>query len=163
MLDSQQNARGGYDRLARENYSTLLWAPGEIITDGFAVPVAADAPDGIYTLSLGWYREVDGQAASLPILDPESASEQLILRGYYHPVGWSPDGAWIYATPDKTTLVRIPVDGGAPQTLLDSSPFEEVGEDGSLAQDGRLAVQTVIEIESDLWLVDGFDPEFDGF
>ncbi len=63
---------GGYDRLPKENYSTLLWAPGEVVMDGFAVPVAVDAPAGVYTLSLGWYRKVDGQARSLPILDPET-------------------------------------------------------------------------------------------
>ncbi len=69
---SNRRPRIGYDRLARENYSTLLWAPGEIITDGFAVPVAPDAPDGVYTLSLGWYRKVAGQASSLPITDPDT-------------------------------------------------------------------------------------------
>ncbi|MBN1219055.1 MAG: glycosyltransferase family 39 protein [Anaerolineae bacterium] len=72
LLDNQQVAWGGYDRLPREDYSTLLWAPGEIVTDGFAVPVAADAPDGVYTLSVGWYRTVNGQAESLAILNPET-------------------------------------------------------------------------------------------
>jgi 4-amino-4-deoxy-L-arabinose transferase-like glycosyltransferase len=61
---------GGYDRLARENYSTLLWAPGEIVIDGFAVPVDPAAPAGVYMLSLGWYRRVKGAAESLPLLDP---------------------------------------------------------------------------------------------
>ncbi len=69
---SQQMAWGGYDRLAKENYSTLYWAPGEIVTDGFAVPVAPDAPAGVYTLALGWYRRVNGQAQSLFILNPET-------------------------------------------------------------------------------------------
>ena len=72
LLDNEQLARGGYDRRAQENYSTLFWAPGEVVTDGFAVPVAADAPDGVFSLSLGWYRQVDDQAQSLPILDPET-------------------------------------------------------------------------------------------
>ncbi|MCB9101071.1 MAG: glycosyltransferase family 39 protein [Anaerolineales bacterium] len=70
LLDNQGSVWGGYDRLAQENYSTLLWAPGEIVTDGFAVPVAPDAPDGVYTLSIGWYRQANGQAESLPIVDP---------------------------------------------------------------------------------------------
>jgi hypothetical protein len=68
----QQAAWGGYDRLARENYSTLFWAPGEVVTDGFAVPVDPNTPPGVYTLSLGWYRQVEGQAQSLPILNPET-------------------------------------------------------------------------------------------
>jgi hypothetical protein len=72
LLDNRQVAWGGYDRLARENYSTLLWAPGEIISDGFAVPVAADAPDGVYWLSVGWYAKADAEAKSLPLLDAET-------------------------------------------------------------------------------------------
>jgi hypothetical protein len=72
LLDNQQVVWGGYDRLPKENYSTLFWAPGEIVTDGFAVPIDSDTPDGVYTLSLGWYREVEGQANSLAILHPET-------------------------------------------------------------------------------------------
>jgi hypothetical protein len=72
LLDNSQVAYGGYDRRARENDSTLFWAPGEVITDSFAVPIAVDAPPGVYTLNLGWYRRVNGQAESLPLLDPQS-------------------------------------------------------------------------------------------
>lgn len=72
LLDNAQVAWGGRDRLARENYSTLYWAPGEIITDPFAVQVDPDAPAGVYNLDVGWYLEVDGRAQSLPILHPET-------------------------------------------------------------------------------------------
>ncbi|HXV42603.1 MAG TPA: hypothetical protein VEC96_06040, partial [Anaerolineae bacterium] len=72
LLDNEGVAWGGYDRRAQENYSTLLWAPGEVVTDGFAVPIAPDAPAGIYTLNLGWYRQVNGSAQSLPLLNPET-------------------------------------------------------------------------------------------
>lgn len=67
-----QQVWGGYDRLARENYSTLFWAPGEVVVDGFAAPVAPEAPHGIYTLSLGWYRAAAGEAVSLQLVDPDS-------------------------------------------------------------------------------------------
>jgi nitrate reductase NapE component len=72
LLDNEGAAWGGYDRRAQENYSTLLWAPGEVITDGFAVPIAPDAPAGIYRLNLGWYRQINGSAQSLPLLNPET-------------------------------------------------------------------------------------------
>ncbi len=72
LLDNQQTAFGGYDRLPKENYSTLLWAPGEIVVDGFAVPVASDAHDGVYTLDLGLYRHVGDEAQSLQIVNPEN-------------------------------------------------------------------------------------------
>lgn len=59
---------GGRDRLPREWYRTIYWVPGEVVTDPFGVPVDADAPDGIYHLSLGLYREVNGQAVNLPLV-----------------------------------------------------------------------------------------------
>jgi hypothetical protein len=72
LLDNQQAVWGGYDRLAQENYSTLLWAPGEVITDGFAIPIDPAAPPGVYTLQVGWYGRAGEAAQSLPILSPET-------------------------------------------------------------------------------------------
>jgi hypothetical protein len=65
LLDANQQRRGGYDRFAREDYNTTLWVPGEVVDDGFAVPVNNDAPDGIYTIRVGWYRQMDGQSAEV--------------------------------------------------------------------------------------------------
>ncbi|MCB0166807.1 MAG: hypothetical protein KDI79_21450 [Anaerolineae bacterium] len=68
LLAADGSAHGGRDRLPREGYRTLYWAPGEIVTDPFGVPVDPDAPDGIYYLNLGLYREADQQAVSLPLV-----------------------------------------------------------------------------------------------
>ncbi|MDM8520638.1 glycosyltransferase family 39 protein [Anaerolineales bacterium HSG6] len=72
LLDADQAVWGERDRLPRESYSTLLMAPNEIVIDPFAVPIQPDTPDGIYMLRVGLYREVDGQAESLLILDPNT-------------------------------------------------------------------------------------------
>jgi hypothetical protein len=56
LLDADLERRGGYDRFPRENYNTFLWVPGEVVADGFAVPVNADAPPGVYTVRIGFYR-----------------------------------------------------------------------------------------------------------
>jgi hypothetical protein len=68
LLAADQAVHGGRDRLPGEGYRTIYWAPGEIISDPFGVPVDANAPDGIYTLNLGLYKQVDGQAISLPLV-----------------------------------------------------------------------------------------------
>jgi hypothetical protein len=110
LLDNQQVAYGGYDRLAKEVYSTLLWAPGEVITDGFAVPVAADAPAGIYWLSVGWYREVDGEARSLPLVNPETGEPTETTSVMIGPIkiGGPPAGVRIDGTdPDNTVNVLL--------------------------------------------------------
>ncbi|MBE7549488.1 MAG: glycosyltransferase family 39 protein [Anaerolineales bacterium] len=68
LLDAGQQRRGGYDRYPRENYNTYLWLPGEVIDDGFAVPVEADAPDGVYTIRVGLYQKDRGRAVTLPLV-----------------------------------------------------------------------------------------------
>ncbi len=68
LLDEHQQVYGGYDRLPREYYSTLLWAEGEIIEDGFAVPVVPDAPPGVYNLHVGLYSLATGAPVSLPLV-----------------------------------------------------------------------------------------------
>jgi hypothetical protein len=74
LLDNQQVSWGGYDRLPLEDYDTLLWAPHEIVFDGFAVPVDEDARDGVYMLRVGLYRQIDNQARSLRIRHPETGA-----------------------------------------------------------------------------------------
>ncbi|MEM7343795.1 MAG: glycosyltransferase family 39 protein, partial [Chloroflexota bacterium] len=95
LLDNRQAVWGGYDRLPLENYSTLLWVPGEIITDGFAVPVAPDAPDGIYTLNLGWYRKADGQSLPLINLETGDVTETTSVTLGPIKVGGPPDGVTV--------------------------------------------------------------------
>jgi hypothetical protein len=68
LLDSDGVLRGGYDRLPLEYYSTLLWKPGEIVVDGYAIPVDADAPAGLYYLNVGYYVTVGNSAVNLPLV-----------------------------------------------------------------------------------------------
>jgi hypothetical protein len=68
LLDSNGILRGGYDRRPLEYYNTLLWAPGEVVIDGYAVPVDADAPPGAYYLDVGYYLTVGESAVNLPLV-----------------------------------------------------------------------------------------------
>jgi hypothetical protein len=97
LLDNSQVAHGGYDRRAKENYSTLYWAPGEIITDGFAVPVDPAAPNGVYTLSVGWYRRAAGGAESLPLINPDTGEPMGLTAVTLGPikVGGPPPGVTV--------------------------------------------------------------------
>lgn len=75
LLDQNQQVYGGYDRLPREYYSTMLWAKGEMVEDGFAVPVSADAPPGIYNLHIGLYSLKSGAPVSLPLVQEGQPSD----------------------------------------------------------------------------------------
>ena len=68
LLDQEQQVWGSYDRLPQEIYSTILWVPGEVVTDGFVLPVDPGAPDGVYQVVVGLYQEGDQQARSLPLI-----------------------------------------------------------------------------------------------
>ncbi len=68
LLDGTGNLHGGYDRQPLEYYSTLLWAPGEVVVDGYAVPVDSDAPAGKYFLDVGYYITVGESAVNLPLV-----------------------------------------------------------------------------------------------
>jgi hypothetical protein len=92
LLDAQLQRRGGYDRFPRENYNTYLWVPGEVVADGLAVPVNADAPDGVYTIRVGWYHQQNGQAESLPLAqNGQTLSETSVVIGPLK-VGNAPPG-----------------------------------------------------------------------
>jgi hypothetical protein len=69
LLDSQGSVWGGYDRRPLEYYDTLLWAPGEIVVDGYTVPVDANAPPGQYYLNVGYYLTVGESAVNLPLVE----------------------------------------------------------------------------------------------
>jgi hypothetical protein len=82
LLDGAGNLRGGYDRQPLEYYSTLLWAPGEVVVDGYAVPVDPDAPPGEYFLDVGYYIMVGESAVNLPlVVDGEMADVASVTVG----------------------------------------------------------------------------------
>jgi hypothetical protein len=68
LVAADQTVHGGRDRLPQEGYRTIYWAPGEIVTDPFGVPVDLDAPPGVYYLNIGLYQQVNRQAVSLPLV-----------------------------------------------------------------------------------------------
>ncbi len=99
LLDNAtpQKSWGGYDRMAQEDYSTLLWAPSEIVTDGFAIPISEEIPDGVYQISVGWYRLVNEQAESLPILNATTGelTDQTAIAIGPIKVGGAPPGVTV--------------------------------------------------------------------
>lgn len=82
LHDNAGTLRGGYDRRPLENYSTLLWDPGEVVMDGYAVPVEADAPPGKYYLDVGYYLTVGEASVNLPlVVDGEMADVSSVTIG----------------------------------------------------------------------------------
>ncbi len=80
LLDSQQRNWGGYDRWPQETAKTTLWQPGEIVVDTFNIPVAANAPAGIYSIDIGLYAQDDSQGTSLPVFQNGAPIDQNSIR-----------------------------------------------------------------------------------
>ena len=66
---------GGQDRRAQDVYSTMLWAPLEIVRDDFSLSIPANAPAGTYYLLVGLYLPVGEAAVSLPLMENGQMSE----------------------------------------------------------------------------------------
>lgn len=104
LLDQDQQVYGGYDRLPREYYSPMLWAEGEIVEDGFAVPVAPDAPPGVYNLHVGLYSLKNGSPLSLPLIqDNQPGDVTSVVIGPLK-VGGPPPGVTVSNPEPQFTL-----------------------------------------------------------
>jgi len=86
---------GGRDRVPQDFYSTLLWAPGEVVQDDYVVPVDPAAPAGIYRLDIGLYVEAAGQAHSLPLMRDGAALDATSVTITPIKVGGPPPGATV--------------------------------------------------------------------
>lgn len=60
LLDSGSQIRGQHDKLPQDGYSTLFWAPGEVVKDEYALTIAPDTPPGPLYLEIGLYQRLSG-------------------------------------------------------------------------------------------------------
>ncbi len=102
--DTGQSVYGGRDRLPQEGYRTIYWAPGEIVTDSFGVPVDSHAPNGVYYLNVGLYKQVDQQAVSLPLVQADQPIDATSIRIGPIKVGGPPPGATRPAASPQTVV-----------------------------------------------------------
>jgi hypothetical protein len=137
LLDAEQRRWGGYDRRARDGYSTLLWVPGEVISDAFGVPVDPAAPDGIYTLDIGLYRALESEAVPLPVTVAEQAVEQNSIRLGPVKVGGPPPDV---VTSNPSPQVRLNQSFGGQITLLG---YDLADDDGRPLQNSILNSQNL--------------------
>lgn len=68
LVDEADRFVGQHDsEPALGTFRTLLWQPGEVVTDPHVIPIRADAPPGSYALKVGLYDPETG--ARLPLAD----------------------------------------------------------------------------------------------
>jgi hypothetical protein len=131
LLDREAVQRGGVDRVPQNYYTTLLWVPGEIVSDAYQVPVEATAPPGIYWLDVGFYPS-DRPTQSLPLVVNGRPIDRTGVRLGPVKVGGSPPEVTVTAAkPDyllnlsfgaqgQITLLGFNLTGVAGQSIDDS-------------------------------------------
>ena len=97
---------------------------------------------------------------NLWIISLSDSTEVRIHDEYVWPLGWSPDGRWVYAEESasgRTIGVRVPATGGEAETVFDW-PFEKHSGSCWPGPDDTRWVCSAGETSSDIWLVENFDP-----
>ena len=172
-----------YQQAANRNY--YWWDPYSgrqdlLVKDasvGWLGPVVY-SPDG-RRIAVSWNRQPH---PGLWLIDADDSTETLLLDvsgardSMPLPIGWSADGAFVYAVDGKRAayrgisamfeetiadarILRIPLAGGSAETVL-ALPFEEVG-GLSVLPDGRTFVCVVYTSRSDVWVVEDLDIAID--
>lgn len=112
-----------------------------------------------------------GKRGSTPsgiwIISPEDDSEVVLMPGDFYPIGWSADGTRIYVSESMQGAIKIlsvTAEKGETKTIF-VQPFSfELGspENYQLAMtpDARRFVFPVRKSQSDVWMIENFDPEF---
>jgi len=102
-------------------------------------------------------------AKGIWVLSLNDSSQKLLIRGNnIDPLGWSEDNRWIYAIDyDKTPLdiLMISASSGLTKVIYTLPTSRIVLGDIDISQDGKLIVAAISETNSDVWMIENFDPD----
>ena len=113
------------------------------------------SPDG-KKIAISWNRHSD---PGVWVISLEPYSETFLLPdNNCFPLGWSPDGNYVYATSGRKLLK---VGFAKPHqsfslATLPGDPVEHLA--GGMSADGREIIVTMNEAKSDVWIMENFDP-----
>jgi len=126
-------------------------------SEGWLVSNPKLAPDG-KSLAIVWNRSP--QQGIWIISLPDRKGRLLYADSRHTPLGWSPDGKFIYTTvEDNQSLFRIDLESPQQPNLIATFPGTLL-DNGTVSPDGRSVIVSVAEEKSDVWLIDNFDPAF---
>jgi Tol biopolymer transport system component len=116
------------------------------------------SPDG-KKIAVDWNRQPDGGIWIIS-LEPYSETPLLANKGNYDnaPMGWSPDGKYVYATM-RREIVKVGIASPKQPVSVATLPGDVVEFlSGGISPDGRDIVVPLSEAKSDVWIMENFDP-----
>jgi Tol biopolymer transport system component/DNA-binding winged helix-turn-helix (wHTH) protein len=172
-----------YQNPGNQNYTLLNPDTGEerplvpAPADGWIFqPVANDRGQ----VAMFWNRAgTAGERDGIWVIDPAVRRRQLVRAtsaASVYPIGWSASNDAVFVvegevgvlrevasrlgeTMKDASILKVPVAGGEPQVLA-RIPFGEIGV-VAMTPDARTLLVPVFSSQSDIWLIDGFDPARD--
>jgi hypothetical protein len=82
LLDETGRLRGQQDSQPRQGtFPTRAWAAGDWVIDVYRIPLAADAPPGLYALEVGMYRPHNGTRLQVSGRDADPEHSRVLLPG----------------------------------------------------------------------------------
>jgi hypothetical protein len=116
LFDHQQQLWGSVERLPADGYSTFYWLENEIVIDSFELPVNPNVPAGVYWLNVGLYEEIEGTAASLPIMFDGQPGDTSVTFGTVK-IGGPPSDVVLSAREINPTT-PLSIEFGTPPVIL---------------------------------------------
>ena len=116
------------------------------------------SPDG-KKIAVNWNRHPDGGIWIIS-LEPYSETPLLAEKGTDDdaPMGWSPDGKYVYATQERE-IVKVGIANANQPVSVATLPGDVVEFlSGGMSPDGRDIVVPLSEAKSDVWIMENFDP-----
>jgi len=92
----------------------------------------------------------------------EGSKQTLLSKGFIYPLKWSNDGQWIYAiNSDKTPPDILMVNANTRLTkVIYTMPTSKIYYgDVDITPDGKTIVAAIQETNSDVWMIENFDPD----
>jgi serine/threonine protein kinase len=116
------------------------------------------SPDG-RKVAVFWNRSKPSRSRGIWVISLDDFSQEFIKEGEESPIGWSPDGKWIYASDwDSMKHVKIELLSKQVKTLPTMS-FTIEGTPRIMVIDEKPSVFLDDKTHSDVWVVENFDPE----
>ena len=107
-------------------------------------------------------RDVTKMARGLWIISLKDSSQKLLLKDFIFPNRWSKDRQWIYATDfNRTPAAILMVSASTGLTkLIYTLPAPKIKYgDIDISSDGKTIVCAIGETNSDVWMIENFDPD----
>jgi len=99
----------------------------------------------------------------LSLISLDDGASRFLLQGFHYPLKWSNDGNWIYGFTYGTVnvdIIKISKDGGEPEVVV-TLPWKIRDSQTvlTMSPDEKQIVVPDTYYQSDVWLVENFDPE----